>query len=198
MEASLHCTNHWDVVEGLRRCSRCNQTYCGDCLVDIRGLPYCAQCKNEQILDVRSGVSSTSLDLASRGSRFVAFLIDGLLIGIPFGIFFFVIGFRTILRAPGMWVTNRPLSLLPLVVMFIYEGLMLSARGQTVGKIALNIKVVQADGSDITAGQAWGRAIMREVLLSCLMVFNYVPAFFTRERTCLHDMVAATRVVNWG
>ena len=30
MEMALHCRNHWDVVEGLRPCSRCGQTFCRD------------------------------------------------------------------------------------------------------------------------------------------------------------------------
>src|SRR5258707_11869269 len=60
MEMALHCRNHWDVVEGLRQCSRCGQTFCRDCLVDINGFAYCASCKNEQLLDVRSGVTLTT------------------------------------------------------------------------------------------------------------------------------------------
>src|SRR5258708_37393763 len=86
MEMALHCRNHWDVVEGLRPCSRCGQTFCRDCLVDINGLPYCANCKNEQLLDVRSGISSSALSLASIGKRFMALFIDGFIIGIPFAI----------------------------------------------------------------------------------------------------------------
>lgn len=197
MEARLHCTNHWDVVEGLRHCGRCGQTYCGDCLVEIRGIPYCGVCKSEQLLDVRSGVSST-LDLASRGKRFGALLIDGLILGVPF----FVVMMMMIGRSPNLTplgvMAYRPLFLAPAVIFFIYEGLMLTARGQTVGKIAVGIRVVNADGGDISAGQAWGRSVMRQVLSSCLVLFNYIPAFFTRDRTCLHDMVAGTRVVNWS
>lgn len=201
MEMALHCRNHWDVVEGLRPCSRCGQTFCGDCLVDIRGLPYCANCKNEQLLDVRSGVSST-LNLASIGKRFMAFFIDSLIIGIPFGIVFGLAIFAIVSGGgqprPENFLAIQGFSLLSIVIMAIYEGLMLSARGQTVGKIAMSIKVVRADGGDLTKGQAWGRATMRQVLVSCLCIINYLPAFFTPDRTALHDMVAGTRVVNWS
>src|SRR5258708_40202765 len=86
MEMALHCRNHWDVVEGLRPCSRCGQPFCRDCLVDINGLPYCANCKNEQLLDVRSGVAPTTLNLASIVKLFLALFVDGLIIGIPFGV----------------------------------------------------------------------------------------------------------------
>lgn len=202
MEMALHCRNHWDVVEGLRQCSRCGQTFCRDCLIDIAGRPYCASCKNEQLLDVRSGVStSTNLNLASIGRRFAALFIDGLIIGIPFGIVIGLILFGAMAGGrmrPETIMAVQPLSWLSIVAMLVYEGLMLSARGQTVGKIAMNIKVVRADGSDLTTGQAWGRAAMRQVLVSCLCLINYLPAFFTPDKTALHDMVASTRVVNWG
>ena len=49
----------------------------------------------------------------------------------------------------------------------LYEGLMLASGGQTVGKKAMKVKVVTAEGSDITTGQAWGRAASRQILASC-------------------------------
>jgi uncharacterized RDD family membrane protein YckC len=64
--------------------------------------------------------------------------------------------------------------------------------------MSMKIKVVRVDGTAISTGQAWGRAFMRQILASCLSIFNYLPAFFTKDRTCLHDLVASTRVVNWS
>lgn len=199
MELTLHCRDHWDVVEGLRQCSRCGQTFCRDCLVDIHGMPYCASCKNEQLLDVQSGVRST-LNLADAGRRFVALFIDGLIVGVPMMIVL-IIAIAAIVTTKN---ENAFMVLLPfiwlwaLAAMPVYEGIMLSKRGQTFGKMAMKIKVVRLDGSDITVGQAWGRAAMRAVMQSCLALVNYLPAFFTQEKTALHDMVASTRVVNWS
>ncbi len=200
MEMALHCRNHWDVVEGLRPCSRCGQTFCRDCLVDINGLPYCANCKNEQLLDVRSGVSS-SLSLASIGKRFLALFIDGCIIGIPMYTVIGIVVFSAYSNGnvrPESFIAIQLLSLSFIFIMAVYEGLMLGARGQTVGKIAMGIKVVRTDGGDLTKGQAWGRAAMRQVLVSCLCIINYLPAFFTPDKTALHDLVAGTRVVNWS
>ena len=67
--------------------------------------------------------------------------------------------------------------------------------GQTLGKMALKVRVVRPDGSPISPGQAWGRVAMRTIL-GCLWIVDYIPAFFTPERTTLHDMVAGTRVVD--
>jgi uncharacterized RDD family membrane protein YckC len=71
---------------------------------------------------------------------------------------------------------------------------MLQRRGQTLGKMALRIKVVTPDGGDISPGQAWGRAVLKLALGTCMGI-DYLPALFTRERTCLHDMIVKTRVV---
>jgi len=62
--------------------------------------------------------------------------------------------------------------------------------------MALKVKVVRPDGTPITGGQAWGRALSR-ALLGFLYLVDYIPAFFTKEKTTLHDLIARTRVVNW-
>jgi uncharacterized RDD family membrane protein YckC len=164
-------------------------------------MPYCASCKNEQLLDVQSGVrTSGSLNLADPLRRFVALLLDGLIVGFPLGLIVAIV--VVIIASSGkeeaLMVVLPFVWLLALGAMPVYEGIMLSKRGQTFGKMAMKIKVVRIDGSDITTGQAWGRAAMRAVMQSCLALINYLPAFFTQEKTALHDMVASTRVVNWS
>lgn len=191
----MSCRNHADVLEGLRLCSRCMGTFCPDCLVDIQGRPYCATCKREQLLDVRSGVDRTTLRLAGIGKRFGAVFIDGLIINLPLYVIIFVFMFGA-LKEGGE--PNPLLNLIGLPFAFvnlIYEGLMTQHKqGRTLGKMALKVRIVRADGSPISPGQAWGRAAMR-LLLGCLWIVDYIPAFFTQEKTTLHDMIAGTRVV---
>jgi uncharacterized RDD family membrane protein YckC len=195
----LACRNHPDVVEGLHYCSRCGQSYCRDCLVNIRGNSFCASCKAEQVLDLASGVDQSSLELASVGRRLAAIFLDGLVLSIPFLILMFTFIFASVNNKNS--APPEGMMVVWVVMIFaypVYEALMLASRGQTLGKIAMKVKVVRPDGGDITTGQAWGRAFMRTILASCLSLFNYIPAFFTKERTCLHDLVANTRVVNWS
>src|SRR6185369_646786 len=87
MEANVHCLNHYDAIEGLNHCVRCGRIFCSDCLVRIGGVPYCGPCKNEQVLDVQSGVSALQDRYASIGRRFLALLIDSIIIGIPMQVF---------------------------------------------------------------------------------------------------------------
>lgn len=191
------CRNHVDVAEGVRRCSRCGGTYCPNCLVTIQDRPFCATCKTEQLMDVRSGVDRTRLVYGGFWARFGAQIIDGIIQAVPSYAIMFAVLISTgmfsgkVEPSPLMFLAYIPFYLFPI----LYEGTMLSLKnGQTVGKMALRLRVVRPDGSRITAGQAWGRAAMR-LILGCLIIADYIPFFFTEEKTTLHDMVAGTRVV---
>lgn len=192
----LACRNHPDVIEGIRYCSRCGGQFCGDCLVAIGDRLYCATCKSEQLRDVRSGVDRTALNLAGIGKRFGALFLDRLLILAPTYTLFIVamIATEDARGNPSPWAM---LLVIPLAAgPPIYDALMVQYKnGQTLGKMAMKLRVVRIDGSPVTPGQAWGRAAMRFVLEGCLSIINYIPAFFTKEKTTLHDMVANTRVV---
>jgi len=192
----LACRNHPDVTEGLRHCSRCGGAFCRDCTVTIGDRLYCATCKNEQLLDVRSGFDRSRLNFAGVLKRFGAIFIDYLIFNFPL---YFVIVNMVIkqIRTPG-YQPNPFINLIGLpvmLIMIVYEALMLQHKnGQTLGKMALKIRVVRPDGSPLTPGQCWGRAGMRAIL-GCLWIVDYIPAFFTDEKTTLHDMAAGTRVV---
>jgi uncharacterized RDD family membrane protein YckC len=196
------CLNHPHVSEGVRPCSRCGNSYCPNCLVEIDGRPYCATCKTQQLLDVRSGVDATRLDYASAGRRFLAILIDGLITGIPAWIIIMMFmqdTFRTAATSSTPQWFNPTFYALSFIGV-VYQALMLAAKGQTLGKMAVKIKVVRVDGGDISAGQAWGRELLRFVLgvIPCVgPVADYLTAFFTKEKTTIHDLGAKTRVINW-
>jgi uncharacterized RDD family membrane protein YckC len=197
MTASMICTNHPETSEAIRRCAGCMNPFCDDCLVEMQMRPYCASCKQEQLLDVISGVDRTRLDLSSLWKRFAARVVDTLLFAVPFYAIFVALVVPRLVgsgaSAPPPWLDfmGLPLALL----WFLYEGAMLQARAQTLGKMAMQVRVVRADGSPITKGQAWGRALA-QTLLSYLWFIDYIPAFFTKERTPLHDLIANTRVVD--
>jgi uncharacterized RDD family membrane protein YckC len=204
----MPCKNHPFVEDRLTRCSRCAEAFCPDCIVEIGGLPYCLTCKTESMRDLRSGVPLGQLDMASVGRRFVAIFIDGLIVMLPI----LVLAFLVLLPLGVMEAQEGTEALPPALAIFgnlfvslgaaaiyiLYEGLMLAAGGQTVGKKAMKIKVVTAEGSELTSGHAWGRAASRQVLgiVPCLGLIDYLVAF-GQERTTIHDMMAKTRVVNW-
>lgn len=202
----MPCKNHPSEEDWLTRCSRCAEAFCPDCIVEIGGLPYCLDCKTESMRDLRSGVPFRVLDMASVGRRFVALVIDFLIVTLPVIVVAFLVlipyglieANDDVIPTPLAIVTNLFVALGGAALKVVYEGLMLASGGQTVGKKAMKVKVVTAEGSEITTGQAWGRAASRQLLslVPCLGLINYLVAF-GQERTAIHDMMAKTRVVNW-
>ncbi len=192
------CVNHPEVAQGITFCVRCRRPFCSNCFVRLRGMAYCGSCKTEQVRDIQSGTAKGELELASTGRRFSALWIDSALFGIV--AFLGMLGLMPLLTRRNTPDTTGGFLLLGalgvlLVGLVVYEALMLQSRGQTLGKMALGIKVVTADGGDISPGQAWGRAVLRQVFFSYLAIINYFPAFVTKQRTCLHDLIMKTRVV---
>ena len=206
--ALVPCPNHPEVTEGLGACGVCRRNFCSDCLVTLGGVPTCADCKLERLDALRSGQAEG--DLAGPWRRFAAQFVDGLVFFIPSvvlyssGLFFSP---WSALVAPGLRPANSPPTLLwlPVLLTFllmaavvVYEALMLTTYGQTLGKMALGIKVVTPSGGDIRPGQAWVRAVSRSVMsfLYCVGLLDVLFIFSARHRT-LHDRLAQTVVMNW-
>jgi uncharacterized RDD family membrane protein YckC len=184
---------------GVVRCRRCEQTFCRNCVVALRGQYYCAQCKGQQVRDIQSGTEAGALELASIGRRFAAMWVDSIVAMVVVPPVFFAF----MMAGPGSpEATETAMNGIIFVVtigaallMMTYEGLMLARRGQTLGKMAVGIKVVTPEGRDIGTGQAWGRAVLRQIFWSYLAFVNYLPALFTRQKTAIHDLACKTRVV---
>lgn len=193
----MGCAYHPEVEDGLQSCRRCGRSLCADCRVTIAGEELCGDCKTTRVRELVAGLGDR-LDLASVGQRFVGVFIDGVLFGVPYMVWYVAL----ILRSqrgeepgPVLLAVGVVAILLMVVGRVVYEGALLARDGQTLGKKAMRIKVVTPEGGDLRPGQAWGRAFSRFLLDACLSALNYLPAYFTRERTCFHDVLAKTRVV---
>jgi len=139
--------------------------------------------------------------LAHRGKRLLARIIDGLLIGIPVGaILSAAVGGYDPMRDTG---TESSISIVIALVYFVYEGLMLTRRGQTVGKILMKIRVAMLEDGSIPAGQpGWTRAAvysLPEVVPCCGFIFWLVNVLWCTwdqpYHQCVHDKAARTVVV---
>ena len=65
--------------------------------------------------------------------------------------------------------------------------------GQTLGKMALQIKVVSMDGGPLSLGQAVGRYLATFLSLLILGV-GFIMAGIRSDKRALHDLLAGTRV----
>ncbi len=188
----MSCVNHTEVMDHTGPCERCSLPFCPNCLVVFQSKQLCGPCKGERIRAIQSGTPEGELRIASVARRFRAVWVDGMVLLIPLFLLAFAVG-ATGLMAPGspmFGLTNIVIYVAPI----FYEGFFLRRTGQTPGKKWLGVKVVNPDGSDISSGQAWGRAAGKTLVNFCLGI-GYLPAFFTKDRTCVHDILAKTRVV---
>jgi uncharacterized RDD family membrane protein YckC len=113
------------------------------------------------------------LPYASFGTRFVALLIDTVIV--------IVLGYAIGRNAGGT------------VLGFLYHWLMLAFNdGRTLGKMAMNIRIARPDGSRIDIGTAAARAGM-SIVSGIAIGLGYLWAAWDPERRTWHDMVANTR-----
>jgi uncharacterized RDD family membrane protein YckC len=136
--------------------------------------------------------------------RFVAILIDYLIIGVISGI----LAIPLLVAAIAVNVTNGnvsavslgpiiALSVVGLVVWFLYFTLLEGRYGQTVGKMALSIKVVrEADGAPIDYGEAAVRTVLRIIDGLFDYLIGAIFIWTSDEKQRLGDRVAHTVVVS--
>jgi uncharacterized RDD family membrane protein YckC len=125
--------------------------------------------------------------------RVVAYIIDGVIVGIVN----FILTFVVTLAAGGS-INGAPATLLQLIATLIwvaYFSYFWSSRGQSVGMMATNLRVTRSDGSPLTLGRAIGRAFA--LILSFAIIFiGVIMVAFTERKRGLHDMIADTVVTH--
>jgi len=136
--------------------------------------------------------------------RFVAILIDYFIIGIVAGLValpFLAAAVAATAVSENIstiaWGSIALASLIGLAIWFLYFTLLEGHYGQTIGKMALNIKVVrEADGMPIDYGQAAVRTVLRIIdgLFDYLIGAIFIWTSDKEQR--LGDRVAHTVVVN--
>ena len=133
--------------------------------------------------------------------RFLAKMIDGLIIGVLVGIpiAFFLVprlasGSPAQLHSWLTYFTAMPWQILEAALGLLYNALFLGRFGATPGKMALGLKVVSPDGVPISYGRAFGRSA-GEILSHIICLIGYVIAAFDPQKRTLHDHIASTRVI---
>jgi len=152
--------------------------------------------------------ASSTPEMAGRGARLWAKLVDFLVLGCAFalagGIAILVQpgGLKAVLVAfeePGISLTSLLLGLAAAVV--VWNWVWLHHSGQTIGKRALGVRIVQNDG---TRAPLWrilflrdapATAIARIPLLGDIIALVDILFIFRADRRCLHDMIAGTKVI---
>ena len=154
------------------------------------------------------------VNFAGIGARFIAALIDGVVIGIPIGIISTALSAMMAARVihrtsrdtsfnPGMAAEAMGtffagfgfIMILSVLLSWAYFAMMESSTWQgTLGKKAMGLRVTDLNGSRITLGRATIRLAVK-AFLSGWFLIGYIMAFFTQRRQALHDLIAGTLVL---
>ena len=142
--------------------------------------------------------------------RFVAYVIDSILLGIVGFVvslpFLGLVGIGALTAhdepeaAVGVIIAALGAYLMVLgamaVVGWLYYALMESSGTQgTLGKMALGIEVTDMQGNKISFARASGR-YFGKILSSLILNIGFIIAGFTQQKQALHDIIAGCLVVN--
>ncbi len=154
-----------------------------------------------------------TLQLADGGKRFIAFLIDIILIWIVQTIIVSILGAigvaglatsdidndnmsegQTAALMAYMMGAGLTIQLIFFVIQVAYFTIMESSTSQaTIGKRAMNLIVADENGVRLSTQQALIRNISR-IISGIICFIGYFMAFFTEKKQALHDIIAKTNV----
>ena len=118
--------------------------------------------------------------------RFVAALIDAVILG----------AVSAIIALPAFLdLMFLPLRFLWLFAPWLYYWLFTGLKGQTPGKMAVGIKVVDARGENPGLGTAALREILGKFVSSVAFCLGYLWIAIDEEKQGWHDKIASTHVV---
>jgi uncharacterized RDD family membrane protein YckC len=171
---------------------------------------------------MNSTTATTRTDLlAYRSDRLAAVVLDGVLIGLAGWIATFAVGASSL----GPKLSDSSIEYGVWSLFLVVQAYLLTTRGQTLGKIAFNVRIVRAsDGGPARFVRA---VLLRYVVpefvflaltwrsstdvngtsfeldwpmswaavVAVLLQFTDILFIFTADRRCLHDLLAGTKVI---
>lgn len=135
--------------------------------------------------------------------RFVAAVIDALVLSIAFFVIKFLSGGNqhnvsiemfddlSPLGNSGSWRNNILYFLLNLIY---YAALESSKYQATIGKMALEIRVIDTDGHRLSSQKAIVR-YLGKIISAVILMIGYIMAAFDSKKQALHDKIATTYVI---
>jgi uncharacterized RDD family membrane protein YckC len=189
------------------KCNICNNDFAPDELVEIDGRHVCSECKPTLLRQMQEGVADTGFyHYGGFWIRFVAAVIDGIilwLIQLPIG---FVMGLIVGGVAGSMeggganaLAVVIPIQILnfliSIVIPMTYSVFFVVKKGATPGKMAVGIRIINADGTEkISVGKAFGRYFAKwlSYLIFCI---GFIMIAFDDQKRGLHDRICKTLVI---
>jgi uncharacterized RDD family membrane protein YckC len=184
--------------------------YCSKCGTSLpQGSAFCQACGT-----TTGTAAQRSAVFAGFWLRFVAYIIDHFVVGIPVAIIVVLLvlltGAGVLLHHQGFpgrdnlvpWLPLWMIGIFPLIFCvavlggWLYYALMESSSWQgTLGKRALGLVVTDLGGARVTFGRASGRFFARIITALIPLFIGYILAGFTEKKQALHHMIAGCLVI---
>jgi uncharacterized RDD family membrane protein YckC len=194
-------------------CSECGRPAAAEDLARFGDRLICPYCKNAYAQKLREGVAPAGyVQYGGFWLRFVAIVIDGLILWIPSLILRKLVAAATgfgpyqpspmmtpaeLLSSMGAYFFSVGMlvqTVAGTVLACSYETFFIVRFGATPGKMALGLKVVRPDGSGIQVGRAIGRYFAKALNWFTLCI-GFIMAGVDTQKRGLHDMICDTRVI---
>jgi uncharacterized RDD family membrane protein YckC len=204
------------VVEGNRYCQACGQEV-GVAVVAVSPPESPASPAFTPAVESSAPVSAAArapLPYAGFWERVAAYLIDGLILGIPFGILVVILiflfgGFGVMMHRRGPVDPSEAMAFVAPMFAFFFLGMLVfialqwlyfagmesSERQGTIGKSVLSLRVTNYEGQRMSFGHATGRFFAKIVSGMVPFAIGYIMAAFTARKQALHDLIAGTLVL---
>ena len=134
-------------------------------------------------------------ELASPLSRLAAVIIDTLIIYLVPGLVLIVAAFSGDDASTGLILAGLAI----LIVIFVIQMALLGTRGQSIGKIAMKVRVVDAQTGN---HPGWARLVLLRTIVNSIIsgvIFIYWIVdslfIFRADHRTIHDLYSGTRVV---
>jgi uncharacterized RDD family membrane protein YckC len=135
---------------------------------------------------------SARLELAGRGARLLAVILDSVVLGVPAGVI--AVTYAETDGISGLVIVFSVLTL----TIFLLQIVMLAKLGQTIGKRLVTIRIV-----GISNGKNGGfvtNVLLRGLvngLLAIVPIYGLIDVLliFREDKRCIHDLIAKTHVV---
>jgi uncharacterized RDD family membrane protein YckC len=150
----------------------------------------------QQPIEPSRQIEIDALPKAGFWMRVVATLLDGMIVFL----LQFVLGF--LLATAGIAMSNSGpeevsglVMLFGYILSFAYYIVFTGHGGQTPGKMALRIKVIRRDGSNIGYKRAAFREVVGKFISGIILCIGYLMVAFDEQKQGLHDRMADTYVI---
>lgn len=190
----------YSIISGMAaQCDVCKQTFPADAVIRLGETTVCAACKPVYLQHAREGIALPGLPhWAGFWIRALASFIDLLLLEVASVSIHMTMGY-TFLQSLGVadfdWDTRAWILLgVDLFIDILYQTILVTRFGGTVGKLICRIRVTTPDGHRLTYMHSLARAFAKWVsVLPCGI--GFVLAAFDSQKRALHDRICGTRVV---